>query len=80
MNVPTAAAFAAALDGDSGTIAPPPDRPPFHGLASFDEHDDGRADLIQDGDGPNHAAQPDVHDYGTVVVGMVPEGNERIAA
>ena len=49
-------------------------------MVGFDEHDDGRADLIQDGDGPNHAAQPDVHDYGTVVVGMVPEGNERIAA
>lgn len=41
-------------------------------MVGFDLHDDGRADLIQSGIGPNHAAQPDVHDYGTHTYGMVP--------
>ena len=37
----TAAAFAAALTGTDVPDADLPERPPFHGLASFDERDDG---------------------------------------
>jgi formylglycine-generating enzyme required for sulfatase activity len=37
----TAAAFAAALTGEDVSDAALPERPPFHGLASFDERDDG---------------------------------------
>ncbi|MBL8622209.1 MAG: SUMF1/EgtB/PvdO family nonheme iron enzyme [Myxococcales bacterium] len=37
----TAAAFAATLTGTAVSDAALPERPPFHGLASFDERDDG---------------------------------------
>lgn len=40
-------------------------------MVGIDMHDDGRADLLQSGTGPNHAAQPDVRDYLTHSVGMV---------